>query len=174
MPPDRGWHSVILAGNEFADQHDLFDAEGNVTEGGGKQVDPVDFSRADEPWRKEILAYISTLVHLRTTHTALSVNDCEFIHVDVDGKKVVVWKRGQAGSDPVVVVAIFSDYGTPNALSDPNAEYVVHNWPPTPPGRSWREVTQSRPVRPDEVGANRFFRGKPRSTRSPDPSIAIH
>ena len=101
VPPDRGWHSVILAGEEFVDQHHLFDAEGNVTEGGGKQVDPVDFSRADEPWRKEILAYISTLVHLRTTHTALSVNDCEFIHVDVDGKKVVVWNGASQVAIPL-------------------------------------------------------------------------
>jgi len=36
---------MILAGDEFADQHDLFDARGNVTQNGGKQVDPVNFSR---------------------------------------------------------------------------------------------------------------------------------
>src|SRR5215475_5054002 len=76
---------MILAGEEFADQHDLFDENGNVTEGGGKQVDPVDFSRANEPMRKQILAYVSTLVHLRTEHAALGLNDCEFIHRDFDG-----------------------------------------------------------------------------------------
>lgn len=31
---------MILAGDEFADQHDLFDAAGHVTQDGGKQVDP--------------------------------------------------------------------------------------------------------------------------------------
>ena len=36
---------MILAGEEFADQHDLFDADGGVTQQGGKQVDPVNFSR---------------------------------------------------------------------------------------------------------------------------------
>jgi len=36
---------MILAGEEFADQHDRFDSHGNVSQDGGKQVDPVDFSR---------------------------------------------------------------------------------------------------------------------------------
>ena len=48
------------------------------------------------------------LVHLRTSHSALSVNDVKFIHVDFEaGKRVVVWQRGK-DSDPVVVVANFS------------------------------------------------------------------
>jgi pullulanase len=91
-------------------------------------------------------------VHLRTSAPALSVNDTEFIHVDFnDNKRVLVWKRGGIGQDPVVVVANFSDYATPNGLTDPAAEYVVPNWPATPPGRHWREVPQQRDVRPDEV-----------------------
>jgi len=36
---------MILAGEEFADQHDRFNSQGDVTQDGGKQVDPVDFSR---------------------------------------------------------------------------------------------------------------------------------
>jgi glycosidase len=40
---------VILAGEEFGDQHDLFDSRGHVTHQGGKQVDPVNFPRFDDP-----------------------------------------------------------------------------------------------------------------------------
>ena len=57
------------------------------------------------------------LVHLRTSHPALSVNDIKFIHVDFEaGKRVLVWQRGN-DADPVVVVANFSDFTTPNALA---------------------------------------------------------
>jgi pullulanase len=81
-----------------------------------------------------------------------------FIHVDFnDNKRVLVWKRGGFGQDPVVVVANFSDYATPNGLTDPAAEYVVPNWPATPPGRHWREVPQQRDVRPDQVGREPIF-----------------
>ena len=31
---------MILAGEEFGDEHDLFDSQGRVTHEGGKQVDP--------------------------------------------------------------------------------------------------------------------------------------
>jgi hypothetical protein len=61
------------------------------------------------------------------------------------------------GQDPVVVIANFSDYATPNGLTDPNAQYVVHNWPATPPGRHWREVTQRRDVPPTRVGSEPIF-----------------
>jgi hypothetical protein len=37
------------------------------------------------------------------------------------------------------------------------AEYVVPNWPATPPGRHWREVPQQRDVRPDQVGREPIF-----------------
>ena len=149
---------MILAGEEFGDQHDLFDGNGNVTENGGKEVDPVDFSRLQEPFRQEIFQYVSRLVHLRTSAAALSVNDTDFIHVDFnDNKRVLVWKRGGLGQDPVVVVANFSDFATPNGATDPAAEYVVPNWPATPAGRHWREVPQQRDVRPDQVGREPIF-----------------
>ena len=149
---------MFLAGEEFADQNDLFDSNGNVSEAGGKEMDPVDFSRLQEPARHSIFAYVARLVHLRTTHPALAVNDTDFLHVDFDaGKRVMVWKRGMAGQDPVVVVANFSDYATPNGLSDPQAEYVVPNWPATPPGRQWREVTQQRDVLPAQTGREPIF-----------------
>jgi pullulanase len=137
---------MILAGEEFGDQHDLFDARGNVTHQGGKQVDPVNFSRFDEPDRNELFQYVSRLVHLRTSHPALAVNDIKFIHVDFAvGKRVVVWQRG-SDADPVVVVANFSDFTTPNALSA-GSEYFVPNWPNTPAGSHWFEVTQGRDVK---------------------------
>ena len=137
---------MILAGEEFGDQHDLFDSHGNVTHQGGKQVDPVNFSRFDDPDRRNLFEYVARLVHLRTSHQALAVNDTSFIHVDVGaGKRVLAWKRGR-DDDPVVVVANFSDFTTPHALS-PTAEYVVPNWPGTPAGRHWFEVTQGRDVK---------------------------
>jgi glycosidase len=145
----------ILAGDEFADQHDLVDVSGRVTEAGGKQVDPVNYSRLGEEWRSRIKDYVGRLVRLRTSADALAVNDVEVVHVDLDGKRVVVWQRGVPGSGQVVVVvANFSDYTTPPG---PSAEYVVPTWPATPPGRRWREVGQDRPVPPEWVGREPVF-----------------
>jgi pullulanase len=136
---------MILAGEEFGDQHDLFDSHGNVTHQGGKQVDPVNFSRFDDPDRRDLFEYVKRLVHLRTSHQALSVNDTAFTHVDFTaGKRVLAWQRG-SDADPVVVVANFSDFTTPNALA-PGSEYFVPNWPNTPAGTHWFEVTQGRHV----------------------------
>jgi pullulanase len=154
---------MILAGEEFADQHDLFDEHGWVTQSGGKQIDPVKFSRLtdkgdpDEPMRRRIFNYVARLVKFRTGNEALAVDDTEFIHVDFTaGKRVLVWKRGGPSEDPVVVVANFSDFVTTNA-SSPGAEYRVSNWPLTPPGRQWREVTQERFVPQEYVGREPIF-----------------
>ena len=70
-----------------------------------------------------------------------AVNDTEFIHVDFnDGKRVLAWRRGRPDSDKIaVVLANFSDFGT-----NPGGEYRVLNWPATPPGKQWREITQER------------------------------
>ena len=145
----------ILAGDEFADEHDLFDKNGNVTQDGGKQVDPVNFSRLNDDWRARIKDHVARLVKFRTSSDALAVNDVEFIHVDLDNKKVVAWRRGNPTSGQVaVVVANFSDFATPPGAS---AEYVVHNWPATPPGRTWREVSQDRDVPPEWVGREPIF-----------------
>ena len=149
---------MFLAGEEFADQNDLFDSNGNISDSGGKEIDPVDFSRIAEPLRHDIFEYVARLVHFRTSHPALSVNDTDFLHVDFnDNKRVLVWRRGMAVQDPVVVVANFSDYSTPNGLTDPNAEYVVPRWPATPPRRHWREVTQQRDVLTTQVGREPIF-----------------
>lgn len=149
---------MFLAGEEFADQDDLFDANGNVTESGGKEVDPVDFSRQQEPARHAIFEYVSRLVHLRTSHPALGVTDTDFMQVDFsENKRVLVWRRGMADQNPVIVVANFSDYATPNGLTDPNAEYVVSNWPSTPQGQHWCEITQQRNVLPAQIGREPIF-----------------
>jgi pullulanase len=132
---------MILAGDEFGEQHDRSDASGNVTQNGGKQVDPVNFERASEPDRADLLVYVSRLVRLRTSHAALGVDDTMFFHVDLnDQKRVLVWMRGPA-ADPVIVVANFSDWGTPSPLS-PGARYDVPGWP----AGNWHEVTLDRPA----------------------------
>jgi pullulanase len=149
---------MILAGDEFADQHDLFDANGNVTQDGGKQVDPVNFSRLSDPWRQALMTYVARLIRFRTQSPALCVNDTEFIHIDFnDGKRVLAWKRGTPGSaDIVIVVANFSDFGTQDPLN-PSAEYVVSNWPATPVGREWRDISQDRDVDGSKVGRESIF-----------------
>jgi pullulanase len=149
---------MILAGDEFADQHDLFDANGHVTQSGGKQVDPVNFARLGDDWRTRIKNYVGSLIQLRTTYDALAVNDTDFIHVDFnDNKRVLVWRRGKAGSDKqVVVLANFSDFGTPNPFN-PSSEYFVPNWPATPPGKHWREVPQDRDIPPEKVAREPIF-----------------
>jgi pullulanase len=149
---------MILAGDEFADQHDLFDAKGGVTQSGGKQVDPVNFSRLGDEWRRQIKEYVARLIKFRTTSEALSVNDTEFIHVDFNnGKRVLAWRRGRPDSGKlVVVVANFSDFGTADPFS-PTAEYRVGNWPATPSGKRWREITQERDVSPERIGREPIF-----------------
>jgi pullulanase len=147
----------ILAGEEFADQHDLFDKDGHVTQEGGKQVDPVDYSRLNDDWRQRIKDYAARLIKFRTTSDALAVNDNDFIHVDLDGKRVLAWRRGRPDSDNiVVVVAKFSDFCTYNPFSA-SAEYVVHNWPKTPTGKKWREISQERDVPTQWAGREPIF-----------------
>jgi 1,4-alpha-glucan branching enzyme len=146
---------MILSGEEFADQHDRFDSHGNVTQDGGKQVDPVDFSRLQDDWRTRIFDYVARLVKLRTASPALSVNDTDFIHTDfTNGKRVLVWRRGGDAQTPVVAVANFSDFASEGGLA---GEYRVPKWPTTPPGKRWREVTQDRLVAPGSVGREPLF-----------------
>jgi pullulanase len=143
---------MILAGEEFADQHDLPVDDTN------KQVDPVNFDRMNDLWRKRIYDYVRRLVRLRSNHDALSTDDTTFIHVDLSqGKRVLVWLRGQMGTpNMVVVIANFSDYVTPNPFSG-TSEYVVPNWPALPPGMHWHEVTQDRPVPDAWAGREPIF-----------------
>jgi hypothetical protein len=100
-----------------------------------------------------VFTHVARLVRLRQSAAALSVNDTAFIHVDfTPGRRVLAWRRGGPQHDPVVVVANFSDWQSGQA-----AEYVVHGWPATPPGRRWREVTQDRDVPPEWVGREPLF-----------------
>ena len=132
---------MILAGEEFADPQDLDINQGSRN----KQIDPVNYARMEDDWRRRIFDYVARLVQLRTTSPALAVNDTQFLHVDFDdGKRVLVWQRG-TGDSLVLVVANFSDFATPNAITDPSAEYVVPGWPAPPAGQAWVKVTQGLP-----------------------------
>ena len=143
---------MIFAGDEFADQHDLSVSHPP------KQRDAVNFERLNEPFRQRIFDYVARLVKFRTSYDALAVNDTEFIHVDFNNaKRVLCWRRGDPGSDrQVVIVANFSDFITANALSE-HAEYRVANWPATPHGKKWREITQDRDVPLDRVAREPLF-----------------
>ncbi|MDP3333733.1 MAG: hypothetical protein Q8Q40_08535 [Methylococcaceae bacterium] len=143
---------MILAGGEFADQHDL--SVSHLS----KQRDAVNYERLNEPFRRRIFDYVARLVKFRTQYDALAVNDTEFIHIDFNNaKRVLCWRRGQPGSDrQVVVVANFSDFVTTNAL-DGKAEYRVPNWPATPQGKKWREITQERDVPSDWLAREPIF-----------------
>jgi len=146
---------MILAGDEFAQPMNFPLDAPNIND--AKQVDPINYDLpTSDSWRADILQYVTTLIKFRTSAPALSVNDTEFIHVDfVDGKRVLSWRRGAAGQDPVVVVANFSDWGTDTSV--PGANYVVNNWPSAPAGKSWREVTQSRSVPNEWIGREPIF-----------------
>lgn len=143
---------MIFAGDEFADQHDLSVSHPP------KQRDAVNFERLNDPFRRRIFDYVARLVKFRTRYEALAVNDTEFIHIDFNNaKRVLCWRRGQPGSDQqVVVVANFSDFITADALSG-HAEYRVANWPQTPHGKKWREITQERDVPPEWVAREPIF-----------------
>lgn len=143
---------MIFAGDEFADQHDLSVSHPP------KQLDAVNFERLEQPFRRRIFEYVARLVKFRTQYDALAVNDTEFIHVDFnDGKRVLCWRRGLAGSGAqVVVVANFSDFATANAFSE-SAEYRVKNWPATPDGKKWREISQVRDVPAAWIGREPIF-----------------
>jgi 1,4-alpha-glucan branching enzyme len=138
---------MILAGEEFADQHDL-----DLNE--SKQVDPVNYTRMNEEWRSRLYQYVARLTQFRTTSDALALNDTVFIHVDFEGgKRVLVWRRGY-GETIVIVVANFSDYGTPNI---PGAEYRIPNFPEAPYQKRWKEITGDRIVPEEWVGREPIF-----------------
>jgi pullulanase len=149
---------MILAGDEFADENDLFNIKGNVTNQGGKQIDPVDFGRLEgdeNEWRRRILDTVKRLIVLRKTHEALGVNDTKWLHMDfTPGRRVMVWQRG-TDDNPVVVVANFSDFQTDGPFNGVS-EYVVPNWPRRA-GFQWREVSQGRNVPPEWVAREPLF-----------------
>ena len=96
------------------------------------------------------------LVKARTSLPALSVNDTNFIHTDFnDSKRVLVWRRGNDLQTPVIVVANFSDFVSEGGAT--SGEYRIPNWPATPPGKRWHEITQDRLVEPEWVGQEPVF-----------------
>jgi pullulanase len=149
---------MILAGDEFADEHDLFDIRGNVTNQGGKQIDPVNFSRlegTENEWRRNVLTHVKRLIDLRKTHPALGVNQTKFLHTDIaSDRRILVWQRGDDGN-PVIVIANFSDFQTVDPFN-PSSEYFVPNWPHRQ-DLQWREVSQQRDVPSDFVGREPLF-----------------
>jgi pullulanase len=149
---------MFLAGEEFADENDIFDIDGAVTNNSGKQMDPVDFSRLEgdeNAWRTRILEFVSRLVKLRTSHPALGRNEVDFIHADfTPGRRIMAWKRG-SDDNPVVVVANFSEFESGEA---PDAEYRIDGWPAAPDGRHWRDVSQNRSVPDNWAGREPVFR----------------
>ncbi|HEY9623381.1 MAG TPA: alpha-amylase family glycosyl hydrolase, partial [Crinalium sp.] len=145
---------MIFAGDEFADQQDLPLGDPGDR---NKQIDPINFSRKSDSWRKDLFDYVSRLVKFRIASPALPVNDVEFIHVDFNqGKRVLVWRRGFFNSPhSVIVVANFSDWGSD--VQDPSAEYQIPNWPFTLGRNNWKEVTQNRLVDPNWIGREPIY-----------------
>ncbi len=143
---------MILAGDEFADQHDLKQTHPE------KQMDAVNYERLAEPWRRRIFDYTARLVKLRTSAEALGANDTEFFHSDFHGgRQVMAWLRGIRGSgSQVVVVANFSNWSS-QASSGRPAEYIVPNWPDLPAGKTWWEVSQNRMVPDNWAGREPLF-----------------
>lgn len=143
---------MILAGDEFGDTSDL------KTSHPEKQMDAVNYERMNDEWRKRLFKYVARLVRLRTCYPALGTNEIDFFHVDFnEGKRVMVWRRGFKDSESqVVVVANFSDWGTADPRN-PHSEYFVPNWPATPSGKSWHEVTQNRDVPDKWVGREPLY-----------------
>jgi hypothetical protein len=58
-----------------------------------------------------------------------------------------------ASGSVAVVVANFSDWDS----GGPNAEYLVPNWPATPPGTRWREITRDRDIPAEWVGREPLY-----------------
>jgi glycosidase len=151
---------MILAGEEFGDQSDLsmsypqkeFDAVNwdRLQNAIDQAANGVATGQEDTTWRMRVRDHVRALCRLRASHPALGLNDTNVFHLDFDaGKRVMAWSRGSL-SNPVVVVANFSDWGTDP--SQPGAEYRVPNWPATPLGMTWFEVTTNRMVPPDWIG----------------------
>jgi len=70
---------MILAGEEFADQHDRFDASGHVYAGWRQASGPRRISAVSKTTGGSgSFSMFARLVKLRTSHPALSVNDTTF------------------------------------------------------------------------------------------------
>ena len=115
---------MFLAGEEFADVHDLEYADDSL-----KMSDPVDWSRRDVPGHRAVWDAVADLIHLRTSNEALQRNEIEFFyfHPDTDhneGARVLAYCRtsGRAlgSTGQVIVVA--------NAGAQTYADFVFPYW----------------------------------------------
>eukprot|EP01103_Thecamoeba_quadrilineata_P018792 TRINITY_DN7368_c0_g1_i1.p1 TRINITY_DN7368_c0_g1~~TRINITY_DN7368_c0_g1_i1.p1 ORF type:complete len:689 (-),score=145.41 TRINITY_DN7368_c0_g1_i1:113-2113(-) len=148
---------LILAGDEFAEQHDKDCSRETPKSIRNKQTDPVHYERLHDEWRRRVFQYVSRLCHFRRKSESLTNNETTFLHCDYEeGKRVIVWQRGPsvvAPEDaPVIVVANFSNYATPQG-----SEYQIVNWPENPPGTKWIEITQERDVVPEQVSREAIY-----------------
>jgi 1,4-alpha-glucan branching enzyme len=104
---------MFLAGEEFAELHDTDRRNWRL-----KMSDPIDWTRSEQPGRRDLIRRIKELVKLRTTHPALQRNEIELFSMNNgfhpsfdtnDGERVFVYCRtsGQALGRPgqVIVVA---------------------------------------------------------------------
>ena len=104
---------MFLAGEEFGDLHDTDHRDARQ-----KMSDPVDWARANEPGRRELLARVRDLIWLRRQQAALQRNEVQFFgfvagfHPDFDrneGERLFAFCR--TGGQPlgsggqVIVVA---------------------------------------------------------------------
>jgi hypothetical protein len=97
---------MILAGEEFCDQHDR-----NIYD---KQIDPINWESLLDagryPLRRRLFDYVARLVAFRTGCPALGGNDNSIMHVARSGGTyIVAWSLGGLGTPPVIFVANFSD-----------------------------------------------------------------
>jgi 1,4-alpha-glucan branching enzyme len=116
---------MFLAGEEFADIHDLDPFGVNP-----KQEDPVQWTRASYPANAALLANVGKLIHLRTSHPALQRNEVSFFYFhpqfdDNNTPRVFAYCRtgGQSlgNANQVIVVANMGGAGYAN--------YDIPGWP---------------------------------------------
>jgi pullulanase len=148
---------MIYAGEEFCDKMDRAAVHPY------KQVDPVNYNRLNDSWRKELFFEVSRLVALRKRSAALGSDTVNFIHWDHSGnRQIVAWTRGGEDGLPVLVVANFSD------VKPEGEKYEVTGWQNLPSKKDektvkWREVTQGsegslgRSVPADWIGREPLF-----------------
>jgi 1,4-alpha-glucan branching enzyme len=116
---------IFLAGEEFADVHDLDYLDVNT-----KQQDPVQWARASYPRQAGLVANVATLIKLRTSHAALQRNEIGFFYFhpqfdDNDSPRVFGYTRtggnavGSAGQ--VIVLA--------NMGAEQFPVYEIPGWP---------------------------------------------
>jgi 1,4-alpha-glucan branching enzyme len=116
---------MFLAGEEFADVHDLDFLDVNT-----KQQDPVQWGRASHPGQSTLLANVTALVKLRTTHPTLQRNEIWWFYFhpqfdDNDGVRVFGYAR--TGGTPI------GSAGQVIVLANMGAEkfpiYEIPGWP---------------------------------------------